>query len=89
MFKTGDNAGKWGSYDDSGKPLTTRDGEALSKSQQKSLAKERKNQEKAYEKLVKAAAEGGIDAYIASLETQLKEMQLKWGSHVCLTHKIE
>ena len=76
MFKTGEHAEKWGSYNDSGVPLTTKDGEALSKSQQKSIAKEMKNQEKAYEKLVKTAGESGIDAYIASLETQLKELQL-------------
>jgi cysteinyl-tRNA synthetase len=76
MFKTGDNSEKWGSYDDAGKPLTTKAGEALSKSQQKSIAKEIKNQEKAQEKLVKAAGEEGIDAYLSSLQQQLEDLKL-------------
>jgi cysteinyl-tRNA synthetase len=76
MFKVGANAEKWGSYDDDGKPLTTKAGEALSKSQQKSIAKEVKNQEKAHEKLLKSAGEQGIDAYIASLDKQLEELKL-------------
>ena len=46
------------------------------KSQQKSIAKEAKNQEKAIEKLMKSAGEQGVDAYIASLEHQLVELKL-------------
>ena len=34
MFRQGAHADKWGSYADDGKPLTTKEGEALSKSQQ-------------------------------------------------------
>lgn len=75
LFKVGPNADKWGSYDENGTPLTTKEGEPLSKSQQKSIAKELKNQEKAHEKLVKTAGEMGVDAYIASLEQQLQELQ--------------
>lgn len=75
MFKVGAHAEKWGSYDDSGKPLTTKEGEALSKSQQKSVAKDSKNQEKAHEKLKKAAGELGLDAYIDSLKQQLDELK--------------
>ena len=59
-----------GTYDDEGKPLTASDGEPLSKSQQKSIAKEAKNQEKAIGKLMKSAGEQRVDAYIASLEPQ-------------------
>lgn len=76
MFKTGANSEKWGSYDDAGKPLTTKAGESLSKSQQKSIVKEIKNQEKAHGKLVKAAGEQGVDAYISSLQQQLEDLKL-------------
>jgi cysteinyl-tRNA synthetase len=76
MFKTGANSEKWGSYDDAGKPLTTKAGESLSKSQQKSIVKEIKNQEKAHEKLVKAAGEQGVGAYISSLQQQLEDLKL-------------
>jgi cysteinyl-tRNA synthetase len=76
MFKVGAHAEKWGSYGDDGKPLTTKEGEPLSKSQQKSITKEIKNQEKSHEKLVKTAGDQGIDAYIASLEQQLEELKL-------------
>jgi cysteinyl-tRNA synthetase len=75
MFKSGAHTDKWGSFDDDGKPLTTKEGEPLSKSQQKSITKEIKNQEKAHEKLVKTAGEQGIDAHIASLEAQLAELK--------------
>ena len=75
MFKVGANEGKWGSYDDAGIPLTTKEGEPLSKSQQKAIAKEMKNQEKAFEKINKAAGELGVDAYIASLQQQLDELK--------------
>jgi cysteinyl-tRNA synthetase len=75
MFKVGANEGKWGSYDDAGRPLTTKEGEPLSKSQQKAIAKEEKTQEKASEKLLKSAGELGVDAYIASLQQQLDELK--------------
>lgn len=76
MFKTGANAEKWGSFDDDGKPLTTKAGDPLSKSQQKSIAKEIKNQEKAHAKLVKAAGDQGIDEYISSMQKQLEDLKL-------------
>jgi cysteinyl-tRNA synthetase len=76
-FKVGANAEKWGSFDADGKPLTTKDGEELSKSQQKSIAKELKNQEKAYEKLLKTAGDQGIDAYMAELEKELALLKLE------------
>jgi cysteinyl-tRNA synthetase len=76
-FKTGANAEKWGTFDADGKPLTTKAGEELNKSQQKSIAKELKNQEKAYEKLVKAAGDQGIDAYVAQLEEDLAALKLE------------
>lgn len=76
MFKVGAHEGKWGSYDEEGKPLTTKEGEPLSKSQQKSIAKEVKNQTAAIEKLAKSAGEQGVDAYIASLEKELEELKL-------------
>ena len=76
IFKTGSHAEKWGSYDDEGKPTATKEGEPLSKSQQKSIAKEMKNQEKAHEKLVKAAGDQGIDSYISSLQKQLEDLKL-------------
>lgn len=75
MFKVGAHEGKWGTFDDEGKPLTTKEGEALSKSQQKSVSKEAKNQEKAHEKLVKSAGELGIEAFIASLQQELDELK--------------
>ena len=77
LFKTGAHTERWGSYDDTGKPLTTKEGETLSKSQQKSIAKEIKNQEKAHEKLKKTAGEQGIDNYIASLQKQLEDLKLE------------
>lgn len=65
---------KWGSFDsETGLPLTTASGEPLSKSQQKATVKEQKNQEKAYEKLVKAA--GGVDnitEYLSAMEVELQ-----------------
>jgi cysteinyl-tRNA synthetase len=75
LFKTGAHAEKWGSYDDTGKPATTKEGEPISKSQQKSFVKEQKNQEKMYEKLVKTAGELGIDAYLSGLEMQIQELK--------------
>lgn len=78
LFRQGAHADRWGSYDDEGRPLTTKDGAPLFKSQQKATAKEQKNHEKAYEKLVKAA--GGadqIEAHLASLEEALKELKLE------------
>ena len=75
-FKVGANAEKWGSYDEAGKPLTTKDGKELSKSQQKSIKKENNNQEKATAKVLKAAGEGGIEKYIEHLEQQLAELKL-------------
>jgi fumarate hydratase class II len=76
MFKVGAHAEKWGSYDDTGKPLTTKDGEPIPKSQSKNIAKEAKTQEKAYEKLVKAAGDQGIDAYISNLQKELETLKL-------------
>ena len=78
LFQQGAQAEKWGSYDDeTGRPLTTKDGEPLSKSQLKSTVKEQKSHEKAHEKLVKAA--GGADSvesYIATLEQNLQRLKL-------------
>mmetsp|Transcript_2126 Transcript_2126/g.2978 ORF Transcript_2126/g.2978 Transcript_2126/m.2978 type:complete len:776 (+) Transcript_2126:83-2410(+) len=76
MFKTGSHADKWSSYDEKGKPTATKDGEPLSKSQQKSLVKEQKNQEKAHAKLLKAAGEKGIEAYIADLEKEIEGLRI-------------
>ena len=78
LFKQGAHADKWGSYDDEGKPLTTKNGEELPKSQQKSITKELKNHEKAHEKLVKTA--GGVDnieSYIAKLQEDLNNLKLE------------
>ncbi len=75
-FKVGANAEKWGSYDEAGKPLTTKDGKELSKSQQKSIKKESNNQEKATAKVLKAAGDDGIEKYIEQLEQQLAELKL-------------
>ena len=66
-FKVGANAEKWGSYDESGKPLTTKEGKELSKSQQKAIKKESSNQEKAYQKVLKAAGDQGIEKYIEQI----------------------
>jgi cysteinyl-tRNA synthetase len=77
FFKVGAHEGKWGSYDEEGKPLTTKEGEPLNKSQQKSIAKEIKNHEKAQEKLLKAAGEQGVDAYIGSLEKELEALKIE------------
>jgi cysteinyl-tRNA synthetase len=76
-FKAGENAAKWGTFDVDGKPLTTNKGEELNKSQQKSIAKELKNQEKAYEKLIKTAGDQGVDAYLAQLEEELSALKLE------------
>mmetsp|Transcript_31478 Transcript_31478/g.76240 ORF Transcript_31478/g.76240 Transcript_31478/m.76240 type:complete len:1292 (+) Transcript_31478:79-3954(+) len=76
MFKVGAHAEKWGSYDENGKPTTTKAGEPIPKSQSKNIAKEAKNQEKAYDKLVKAAGDGGINAYISKLEKDLAALKL-------------
>lgn len=73
MFKSDP---KWGSFDETGKPLTNKEGEPLPKSQQKNIAKEYKNQEKAHEKLLKAAGEQGIAAFLESLEKELSELKL-------------
>jgi len=78
MFKSGSNADKWGSYDDDGKPLTTKAGEPLSKSQKKSVDKEAKNQEKNHQKLLKSAGDQGIDAYISSLQKDLENLKLEF-----------
>ena len=75
-FKVGAHEGKWGSYDEEGKPLTTKEGEPVNKSQQKSIAKEVKNHQKAQEKLLKSAGDQGVDAYIASLEKDLEALKL-------------
>lgn len=75
-FKTGANSEKWGSYDENGKPLTTKDGKELSKSQQKAIKKEINNQEKAYQKLLKAAGEKGVESYVEQIEQQLEELRL-------------
>jgi cysteinyl-tRNA synthetase len=82
FFKTADNNNadkKWGSYDDDGKPLTTKEGEPLSKSQSKNVVKELKNHEKAHSKLVSSAGELGMDAYIASLEQQVAALKSSIG----------
>lgn len=76
MFKVGAHAEKWGTYDENGKPLTTKSGEEISKSQQKSIAKEVKNQEKSHEKLLKTAGNQGIDVYITQLEQDLAALKL-------------
>lgn len=71
---------EWSSYDETGKPLTAKNGEPISKSQSKAIAKELKNHQKAYDKLVKTAggSEAGlVSAYIASLEKQLEELKLE------------
>jgi cysteinyl-tRNA synthetase len=76
-FKSGANAEKWGGFDADGKPLTTKTGEELTKGQQKSIAKELKNQEKAYEKLLKTAGDKGINEYISDLEKELAALKLE------------
>jgi len=75
-FKTGANAKKWDTFDENGKPLTTKDGKDLSKSQQKSINKESNNQQKAYDKILKSAGELGIDKYIAQIEQQLAALKV-------------
>lgn len=75
-FKVGANAEKWGSYGEDGKPLTTKDGKELSKSQQKGIKKESNNQEKAIQKVLKAAGDQGIEKYIEQLEEQLAGLKL-------------
>jgi len=75
-FKTGANAKKWDTFDKNGKPLTTKDGKELSKSQQKSINKESNNQQKAYDKILKAAGELGIGEYIAQIEQQLAALKV-------------
>ena len=75
-FKVGANAEKWGSYDENGKPLTTKDGKELSKSQQKGIKKESNNQDKAHQKLLKAAGNEGIEKHIEKIEKQLAELKL-------------
>ena len=75
-FKIGANAEKWGDFDENGKPLTTKDGKELSKSQQKSITKETNNQQKAHDKLLKAAGELGIDEYVAQIEQQLAALKV-------------
>ncbi len=77
IFKSGANAEKWGTFDDDGKPLTTKAGEPLSKSQKKSIDKEVRNQDKLHQKLLKSAGEQGIDAYITSLQKDLEELKLE------------
>jgi len=77
LFKVGANAKKWGTYDEAGKPLTTHDGKELSKSQQKAIKKESNNQEKAYNKLVKAAGDQGIEKYIEQIAQQLEELKME------------
>lgn len=76
-FKVGANAEKWGSYDEEGKPLTAKDGTDLSKSQQKAIKKETSNQEKARQKLLKAAGDQGIDKYIEEIEEELAKLKLQ------------
>jgi len=76
IFKTGIHAEKWGSYDDAGKPLTTKEGESLSKSQQKSIGKEIKKQETARNKLLKTAGEQGVEGYIVSLQKKLNDLEI-------------
>lgn len=76
-FQSGSNAEKYGSFDDSGKPLTTKDGEALSKSQLKSINKELNKQKKDYEKLMKAAGEQEIEKYISNLEAEVASLKIK------------
>jgi len=69
---------KWGSFDDAtGLPLTTTAGEPLSTSQQKATTKAQKNQEKKYEKLVKAAggSADNIDEHLATLQAALQEVK--------------
>ena len=75
-FKVGANAEKWGTFDEDGKPLTTKDGKELSKSQQKSIKKETNNQDKAHQKLLKAAGEQGIEKHIAQIEQQLAALKV-------------
>eukprot|EP00534_Pseudo-nitzschia_fraudulenta_P006377 CAMPEP_0201180444 /NCGR_PEP_ID=MMETSP0851-20130426/116201_1 /ASSEMBLY_ACC=CAM_ASM_000631 /TAXON_ID=183588 /ORGANISM="Pseudo-nitzschia fraudulenta, Strain WWA7" /LENGTH=778 /DNA_ID=CAMNT_0047464655 /DNA_START=16 /DNA_END=2352 /DNA_ORIENTATION=+ len=77
LFKVGPNAEKWGTYDEDGKPLTTKEGEELSKSQQKAIKKELNNQDKAHQKLLKAAGEKGVEEYMSKLEQQLAELKLE------------
>ena len=48
----------------------------MNKSQQKSIAKEVKNHQKAQEKLLKSAGDQGVDAYIASLEKDLEALKI-------------
>ena len=76
-FKVGANVEKWGSYDEDGKPLTTKDGKELSKSQQKSIKKESNSQDKVTTKVLKAAGEQGIEKYIDHLEQQLAGLKLE------------
>ena len=59
-----------------GKPLTTKDGSELSKSQQKGIKKESNNQEKAIQKVLKAAGDQGIEKYIEQLEQQLADLKV-------------
>jgi len=76
-FRVGEHAEKWGTYDGEGKPLTTKDGKELSKSQQKSIKKESANHLKAHQKLLKAAGEQGIESHIAAIEQQLAELSIQ------------
>jgi len=70
-FKTGEHAGKYGSYGDDGVPTTTADGEPVVKSQQKKLKKASTVNEKDY----KALADKGGSDFLLLLEKTISEDQ--------------
>ncbi len=62
LFKQGEHAGQFSTFDDSGFPLTTPDGQPLSKALQKKLAKARDAQVKLHDQWLaaQAAAPGAV-----------------------------
>lgn len=79
LFKSGESGKLYGSYDDTGLPTTLASGEELSSKKKKDMAKEVAKQQKDYEKLVKQAGAGGIEALLDKLKKEVTDME----SQVC------
>ena len=72
LFRSGSHASKYSEYDDSGLPTKTADGEPLSKSQSKAVAKEMQKHVKAHNELNEKL---GGEAYLAGLRTELAALE--------------
>merc|ERR1712048_348648 len=75
LYRTGNIAGTYGTFDEIGAPLTLANGEEVSAKKKKDFIKAIEKQKKDYEAFVKQAGAGGVEAALNKLKAEIQELE--------------